>query len=107
MALTLVKKAPVSSCETASLDSSVAIRDSQLANLLRLASRLLWFFRCWHRKMSRPFTRDGCTFRVCLRCGMRRNFDLENWKMTGGYYYARNGRELRELSLSEKEQSNE
>jgi len=38
--------------------------------------------------MSRPFTRDGCTFRVCLRCGMRRNFDLEKWKMTGGYYYA-------------------
>lgn len=52
------------------------------------SNRLLWIFRCWHRKMSRPFTRDGHTFRVCLKCGMRRDFDLKKWKMTGGYYYA-------------------
>jgi hypothetical protein len=37
--------------------------------------------------MSRPFTRDGRTFCVCLRCGIRRNFDLDAWKMTGDYYY--------------------
>lgn len=64
------------------------------------SSRLLWLFRCWHRKMSRPFTRDGCTYRVCLRCGMRRNFDLEKWKMTGSYYYAKNWSDLRELSIT-------
>ena len=102
MALTLVKKAPVSRGEAASLPSLVPIRDSRLASLQRAASRFLWFFRCWHRKMSRPFTRDGCTYRVCLRCGMRRDFDLERWKTTGGYYYARNRSELREISIITK-----
>lgn len=50
--------------------------------------------------MSWPLTRDGRTFRVCLRCGMRRNFDLEKWKMTGGYYYGNDESEFRELSLT-------
>jgi hypothetical protein len=36
--------------------------------------------------MSRPFTRDGETYRVCLRCGMHRAFDLQNWKTKGPYY---------------------
>jgi len=44
------------------------------------------FFICWHRKMSRPFTRDGETYRVCLRCGIRRKFDLKRWQTTGSYY---------------------
>ena len=95
MALTLVKKAPVSKGEAVTLRPVVAIPDSRWARLWRLASAIFWISRCWHRKMSRPFTRGGCTFRVCLNCGMRRNFDLENWKSTGGYYYAT---ELREVS---------
>lgn len=41
---------------------------------------------CWHRRMSRPFTHDGNTYRVCLRCGVRRRFDLEQWKTHGSYY---------------------
>jgi len=43
-------------------------------------------FVCWHRKMSRPFTRKGETYRVCLRCGMHRRFDLEEWKTKGEFY---------------------
>ncbi|PWT89558.1 MAG: hypothetical protein C5B55_11180 [Blastocatellia bacterium] len=43
-------------------------------------------FRCWHRKMSRPFTRDTESYRACLRCGMRRNFDLKTWRSTGRFY---------------------
>ena len=43
-------------------------------------------FVCWHRKMSRPFTREGETYRVCLRCGMHRQFDLKEWKTKGDYY---------------------
>jgi hypothetical protein len=43
-------------------------------------------FVCWHRKMSVPFTREDETYRVCLRCGMRRHFDLAEWKMKGSYY---------------------
>ena len=45
----------------------------------------LW--SCWHRKMSRPFTHEGETYRVCLKCGMRREFDLEAWKTGRSYYF--------------------
>jgi hypothetical protein len=51
--------------------------------LQRVISRV---FVCWHRKLSRPFTRDAETYRVCLRCGMHRHFDLQEWKMKGNYY---------------------
>ena len=42
---------------------------------------------CWHLKLSLPFTRGTDTYRTCIRCGARRRFDLEQWKMTGGFYY--------------------
>ncbi len=83
MALTLVKNECIQRIDT---DSTVH----------HLIDKLSWLFRCWHRKMSRPFTRDGHTFRVCLRCGMRRDFDLVAWKMTGDYYYGRDLNEHRE-----------
>jgi len=54
---------------------------------------------CWHREMSRPFTRDGRTYRACLRCGARRDFDLETWQMKGPFYA--DGRVVRPLSLSQ------
>lgn len=41
---------------------------------------------CRHRRMSRPFTNDGDTYCVCLRCGMQRAFDLDTWKLRGPYY---------------------
>ena len=41
---------------------------------------------CWHRKLSRPFTHSAKTYRVCLRCGMRRDFDLRAWQSTGRFY---------------------
>jgi hypothetical protein len=37
--------------------------------------------------MSRPFTRDGESYRTCLECGARRNFDPKRWEMVGAYYY--------------------
>ena len=54
--------------------------------LLFLISKL---WSCWHRKMSRPFTHDGETYRVCLKCGMRREFDLQAWKTGHSYYFPR------------------
>jgi hypothetical protein len=54
-----------------------------LFGLFRLISKL---WSCWHRHMSRPFTRDGETYRVCLRCGVHRRFDLDAWKTKGDYY---------------------
>ena len=44
---------------------------------------------CRHRIMSRPFTRDGETYCVCLKCGAHRRFDIENWELLGPYYFIR------------------
>jgi hypothetical protein len=43
-------------------------------------------FGCWHWKMSRPITRGRESYRVCLRCGMHRAFDVERWRSTGRFY---------------------
>jgi hypothetical protein len=59
-------------------------RSWRLLGLLRYL--LPPFFFCWHRRMSRPFTRDGETYRVCLRCGIRREFDVKQWQTKGSYY---------------------
>lgn len=55
-------------------------------SLANIASRV---FGCWHRDMSRPFTRQGQTFRTCLDCGARRQFDLGTWETRGGFYRTR------------------
>ena len=64
--------------------------DEPKRRALRLFGKLRYVFLpllvCWHRKMSRPFTRDGETYRVCLRCGVHRQFDLKEWKTKGDYY---------------------
>lgn len=44
-------------------------------------------FGCWHLEMSRPFTQAGETYRACLNCGAHRQFNLQDWKMFGAYYY--------------------
>jgi hypothetical protein len=44
-------------------------------------------FGCWHREMSRPFSSQGQTYRTCLHCGARRQFNLGRWEMQGRYYY--------------------
>jgi|GEM_PF-1717257 len=57
-------------------------------------------FSCWHLKMSRPITRGRETYRSCVRCGMRREFDLETWTLKGRFYSPSNsnGGLLDELS---------
>jgi hypothetical protein len=39
--------------------------------------------------MSRPFTHDKETYRVCMGCGARRDFDPARWEMVGDYYYGK------------------
>jgi hypothetical protein len=46
-------------------------------------------FGCWHLDMSRPFSRHGQAYRVCLNCGAQRQFNLGNWQMKGNLYYER------------------
>jgi len=43
-------------------------------------------FRCWHRRLSWPITRDRQTYRSCLKCGMRRSFDPKAWRTFGPFY---------------------
>ena len=58
-----------------------------------------WFsglFGCAHREMSRPFSRHGETFRVCIGCGAHRQFDSKTWESSGPYYYkAANAADIR------------
>ena len=42
-------------------------------------------FGCRHRQMGRPFTCEGRTYRVCLSCGMTRDFDPATWETYGPY----------------------
>lgn len=44
-------------------------------------------FGCWHKEMSRPFSLNGQTYRTCLDCGARRQFNVGSWEMQGDYYY--------------------
>lgn len=43
-------------------------------------------FGCWHLKLSRPTTTNNTTYRYCVKCGMRRNYDLETFELKGGFY---------------------
>jgi hypothetical protein len=58
-----------------------------------------WFtglFGCAHREMSRPFSRHGETFRVCIGCGAHRQFDSKTWESSGPYYFkAANAADIR------------
>jgi hypothetical protein len=44
-------------------------------------------FGCPHKEMSRPFSRHGETYRVCINCGARRGFDQQAWNSAGPFYF--------------------
>jgi hypothetical protein len=48
----------------------------------RVLNRLLG---CWQHKLSRPFSNKGRTYRICVKCGMSRDFDPNSWKTHGHY----------------------
>ena len=53
-------------------------------------SKIGWMatvFGCWHRKLSRPFTRGKNSYRVCLQCGARKPFNPETMTTARGFYY--------------------
>ena len=49
----------------------------------RLVQRVLG---CWQHDLSRPFSHRGRTYRVCLKCGMARDFNPADWKTYGPTY---------------------
>jgi len=40
-----------------------------------------WFFGCGHRELSRAFTSEGETYKVCLKCGARLPYSWETMKV--------------------------
>ena len=58
--------------------------ESSTASGLRYA--IFRAVNCWHLRLGRPTTQGRETYRACLRCGMRRRFDLQTWKCIGRYY---------------------
>ena len=49
----------------------------------RLVQRLLG---CWQHDLSRPFTHQGRTYRVCMNCGLSRDFNVQTWETHGASY---------------------
>ena len=43
-------------------------------------------FGCWQHDLSRPFSNNGRTYRICTKCGMSRDFDLASWTNQGHYH---------------------
>ncbi len=54
------------------------------AGLRRWISEL---FGCHHKEMSRPFSRQGESYRVCIGCGAQRQFDPNAWNTGGPFYF--------------------
>jgi len=55
---------------------------------LNVRSLIKGIFACQHKEMSRPFSRHGESYRVCLTCGAHRNFNEQTWQTVGPYYYS-------------------
>ena len=62
-------------------------RESRNSNL-GVRSWLEGIFGCQHKQMSRPFSRQGESYRVCLACGARRQFNANTWETKGPFYFS-------------------
>ena len=47
-----------------------------------LANALEFAFGCHHRKLSRVFTIEGHSYKVCCSCGAKFNYSLETMSIT-------------------------
>ncbi len=62
-------------------------RDSRTSTL-GVRKWLGGIFGCQHKEMSRPFSRQGESYRVCLACGARRQFIESTWETSGPFYFS-------------------
>ena len=74
----------------------------RIADITRgLGSWFIGIFGCTHKQMSRPFSRQGENYRVCIGCGAHRRFDPQTWDSRGPFYYkAASTSELLEMNTS-------
>ena len=52
----------------------------------RVVQRL---FGCWQHDLSRPFSHGGQAYRVCVKCGLARNFNINTFETYGASYALR------------------
>ncbi len=69
------------------LEQQSTIQQKRVSNLAALGHWLSGIFGCPHKEMSRPFSRHGETYRVCINCGARRGFDQQAWNSAGPFYF--------------------
>ena len=80
-------EATLGTLEQYSNDDSRRIADITRGMTRGVAGWLTGIFGCAHKQMSRPFSRHGESYRVCIGCGARRRFDEQTWKPHGPFYY--------------------
>ena len=44
-------------------------------------------FGCKHKSLTRPFTNNDKSYRACLECGARTEFDTQSFKTLGTFYH--------------------
>ena len=44
-------------------------------------------FGCKHKALTRPFTNNDKSYRACLECGARTEFDTQSFRTLGTFYY--------------------
>jgi hypothetical protein len=44
-------------------------------------------FGCWHKNISRPFIQGETSYRSCLQCGARKQFNPETLETFGSFYF--------------------
>ncbi|HEY2867363.1 MAG TPA: hypothetical protein VGJ02_09745 [Pyrinomonadaceae bacterium] len=44
-------------------------------------------FGCWHKRLSKPVSDRSSTYQVCVECGARRNYDMDDFRPRGRFYY--------------------
>jgi len=67
------------------MESAVIRTDDLFGTKIGFLSTL---FGCWHKDLSRPFTKKGrSSYRACTDCGARRRFNTQNLQTSGPFYY--------------------
>lgn len=44
-------------------------------------------FGCWHKRLGRPISTSKGSYRACLECGARKEFDAKSFMTLGTFYY--------------------
>jgi hypothetical protein len=65
-------------------DKKGKIDSSVFGEKMSLTSRI---FGCWHKNISRPFNSGKTSYRCCLECGARKQFDPKSLRTHGAFYF--------------------